>query len=186
MTLTPAMATLTWMPDEFRAGETVSFELTLPDFPPASCTLVVALRGVSAADGTVVENASTYTVTFTAAATAALAPGVYQWAAMATGPGGVVTQAASGVVRVLQNLVTAAAGAAQSHAEQMVVILEAAIEALVSGKVQSYQIHARSVTYTDLAELRKMLAAYRAELRAEMGGGPFQDIHAVFTRPTTQ
>jgi len=176
---------LTAMPTEFRAGETVEYELTLPDYPPGTHSLTVHLRGIGSADASVGEGASKYTVTFSAALTGALAPGVYQFSELITvTAGGKVVEVGAGVVSVLRNLATAPAGSAQTHAEKMVAILETAIQDLTSGKIQAYSIGGRTVTYNDLPELQKMLAKYQSEVRMQRSPGqPFQDIHVTFLRP---
>jgi hypothetical protein len=116
-------------------------------------------------------------VTVEAATTAAYTAGMYQYIARVSLAGEVYT-VDSGVVVISPNVATATAGALQTHAEKMVALCEAAIEAQAaaasaggSGTIQSYSIGTRSVTFRDEADLRAQLAHYKWQVWKERNPG---------------
>lgn len=142
--------------------------------------LTYALRGVGAIDITATTNATdsnAYSVTVTASSTAGYAAGNYSYIARVTLAGAVYT-VDSGVVLVTPNLGTATAGQLQTHAEKMVALCEAAIEAQAaaataggSGTIQSYTIGTRSVTFRDAEDLKRQLIDYKWQVWRERNPG---------------
>jgi hypothetical protein len=114
-----------------------------------------------------------FAVTVAAATTAPLAAGVRQYIARVT-LAGVVHTVDSGTVVVMPNVATAASGALQSVAEQMVSLIEAALIANATtatggagATVQSYSIGTRSVTFRDEADLRSQLSHWKWQVWKE-------------------
>lgn len=166
----------TCVPASLRAGTTWAWLATLPDYPIADgWGLSYAIRGASALAwqaGWATNDGTTWTILIPAADTANLVAGSYAWVAYAA-KGAEKYVAASGTLRVLANLETAAAGDQQSHAETMVALIEAELERRLTGAaaggsagIESYQIGGRAITRFSTTELRKLLGEYRAELQA--------------------
>jgi hypothetical protein len=135
-----------------------------------------AVSAITATTNTLDTNG--FSVTVSAATTAAYTAGTYQYLARVS-LSGVVTTVDSGTVILLPNVATAATGALQTHAEKMVALLEAAIEANTatpanggtSGTVSSYTIADRTVTFRDEADLRRQLAHYKWQVWREQHQG---------------
>jgi hypothetical protein len=151
-------------PEVAQAGLTWAWTKSLAEFPPSeSWTLVYHFRGASALDVTATSTPSDphYTVTVPATSTAALTAGRYRWSAWA-GKSGEYYEAAYGVLVVEPNHATAAAGALQTHAEQTLAVIEAALAGRLTSDLESYTIAGRSVSkipVLDLAQLRGIYAA---------------------------
>lgn len=177
-------------PETVRAGDTWQWRITDPDFPIAEgWTLSYAFRGASAPAwqaGWVDTSTGEYVVTVPISATTGIVAGNYQWSRMFTKAGQRFTSA-DGFFTVELDLAVAAAGAAQSHAERMVTILEQEIAARVAGTGtahESYQIGPRALNKIPIGELRKMLGAYRARLERERNPNTLgRRIVARFTHP---
>lgn len=165
------MDTLTQMPARFDAGTTLTYTRTLPDTPANDgWALVVYLNGKSAANATAVASGADFVVTFTAAATAPLLSGLYQFTERAT-KAGVVKDSPIGTVFIGPNLATAAAGALQSRDEKMLEMIDAAIEGRMVAGIDEYQIGTRLVKKIPIAELMKMrdVVARRVEAAKNPG-----------------
>lgn len=123
-------------------------------------------------------DSNAYSVTVAASSTAGYIAGVYQYLARVT-LAGVVHTVDSGVVILLPNVATASTGALQSHAEKMVALIEAAIEANAAtaanggtgGAITSYTIADRTVTFKDDADLRAQLSHYKWQVWREQNPG---------------
>jgi hypothetical protein len=152
----------------------------------AGWVLTYYLRGV----GTLDIDADTdtdgegYSITVAAASTT-LAAGVYEFLARVAKAGEVYT-VDSGAVEVLPNAATATAGQLQSHAEQMVPLLEAEIKARLSGTAgtahNEYTIDGRAISKIPLEDLYALLNRYRAELAREQNGGRLPAVVIRFPR----
>lgn len=160
-------------PSELRAGDTWKWTRTLGDYP-ASTPWTLKYRFKNAAGGfeiTASASGDGYSVTVTAAASAAYAAGSYDWI------GWVENSDASekytidtGTLLVLPNLRSGTATAAQdvrSHAQTVLDAVEAVIENRATLDQEAYEIAGRSLKRTPLAELFKFRRLYRAEVRAE-------------------
>jgi hypothetical protein len=153
------------------------------DYPASDgWTLTYSLNGKGAVAAIVAsvnaDDSNGYSVTVTAATTAAYTAGLYQYLARVSLAGEVYT-VDSGVVIIAPNVATAATGALQTHAEKMVALCEAAIEANAvaaasggtGGAIQSYTIGNRSVTFRDEADLRAQLSHYKWQVWHEKNPG---------------
>lgn len=173
------------IPTVLTAGDTWRWDASFSDYPKSDgWVLCYAFRGVGSLDvsgSQIVVNASDpagFSVTVLPASTAPLGAGRYRYLARVTLAGEVRTVDA-GVVQVLPDLATADEGELQTHAEKMVALLEAAIEANAAssanggtgGTVLSYSIADRSVTFRDEKDLRDQLARYKWQVWRERNPG---------------
>jgi hypothetical protein len=139
-------------------------------------TLTYYLRGVGSLDITATADVDGegYSVTEPATSTV-IAAGVYEFLARVSNVGGEKYTVDSGVVEVAPNVATATPGTLQSHAEQMVPLLQAEIKARLSGTAgtghDSYTIDNRQISKLSLTELYALLNKYRAELAREQNLG---------------
>lgn len=163
-----------------RAGSVWTWRRTaFPDFPIGGWTLAYAIRGASAlawnAGWVTVVNGE-YVIEIPNSANLAVIPGRYEWIITLTAAG--KTYAVDqGILVVEANLTTAAAGDRQLHAESMITAIKAELERRLlpaseggGAAAEGYQIDNHGVQKTSVAELRKMLGYYRAELRALRSG----------------
>lgn len=148
------------------------------DFPAGDgWGLAVYFRGVSVLDALMTgdtpeieADGNDFVLTLSASDTAITA-GTYRWTARAT-LDGETYQADAGVITIRPNLATATAGQIQTHAEKMVALIEATIEARAAGSpIKSYTIHSRSVEYYTDEELRRELAHYKWQVWREQHPG---------------
>lgn len=170
------------LPTQITAGTTVKYTASHGDYPAdQGWALTLHLAGASLASVGGVPSGSSFAFTLTAAATATLKAGIHQWSEMAT-KGGEKYVAASGVVEVLPNIEAALAGEMQSPAEKELALVQAAIAALLEGKVASYQIAGRAVVYNDLDKLYRRQAALESRIWREKNPGKFGlPVRAAFT-----
>ena len=165
------MDALTRMPEAFTAGTLVKYQRSFSDFPAnQGWTLALFLRGKGVANGSAAANGAAFDVTLAASATAALAPGTYYWTERVT-KGTEIYDVDSGVVTVLLNPETAAAGDSLSWEEKTLPLVEAALTALSVGGVQSYQIGTRAVTKVDVPELKRLRGELVANIMRQRNGG---------------
>lgn len=154
----------------------------------AGWTLTYYLRGVGSIDVVAVADVDGegYSVTVPAATTAPYLAGKYEFIARVSNVGLENYTVDSGVVEILPNAALAAAGALQSHAEQMVALLKSEIKARLSGTAgtahESYTIEGRAIQKLDLDELYALLNKYRAELAREKNGGRLPPVTIRFPR----
>jgi hypothetical protein len=152
------------VPKKFGAGETVRFLRTFDPYMPPDWTYKLNLNGAlstlhnkqAQAEGT------SFIVTLTATDTAALAPGLYRYDERVSNAGGEVYRVGEGVLEVMLDLSSAAAGATQSHAERMLALIEAQIEGRLPDDLQSYQIAGRAIVKIPIADLLQMRGKYAA------------------------
>lgn len=177
------------IPDELTAGDTWRWTVRFDDYLASDgWTLTYYLRGVGSLDITATADVDGegYSVTVAAATTASLATGNYEFLARVSNVGGEVYTVDSGTVEILPNAATASAGTLQSHAEKMVALLRAEIQARLSGTAgtahESYTIDNRQITKLSLPELQALLNRYLAELAREKHGGQLPAITIRFPR----
>jgi hypothetical protein len=177
------------IPEKLIAGDTWRWTVRFDDYLASDgWTLKYYLRGVGSQDITAIPDTDGegYSITLAAATTGALAAGNYQFLARVSNVGLEAYTVDSGVVLIAPNAATAAAGALQSHAEQMVALLRAEIKARLSGTAgtghNDYAIDGRSISKFSLAELRGMLKGYELELSAQKNGGRLPPYRVGFSR----
>lgn len=173
------------MPDRFNAGETILYRRSYADFPIAdgwAATLYLS----GAANHT--EPAATVGTQFefelTAAQTGGFPAGVYQWQERVS-KGSETYTVDEGTVTIDPNIATAPAGSLIPFAEKLLPQVEAAIEALVTGKVQEYQVAGRAVRYNDLEFLTKLRNQLANAVKAKQHAGTFgPTVQAHFRQPS--
>lgn len=150
--------------------------------------LSYAIRGESAPawdSAWVTDDGTTYTVTIPAATTAGIVAGAYRLVGFVTLAGARYT-VYDAALTVTPDTAAQVAGDAQAHAERMVAILEAEIEARITGTGsghETYQIGDRMLQRIPIAEVYQLLNKYRAELkRLRNPGGLGTTVKARFTQ----
>lgn len=153
-------------PHEIIAGDSVTWSVVIPGCSPQDWALTYAIKGQSALNVTAFPTGSTngeFGVFIFASQSAALAEGVYEWAAQVTS-GSYATTVRSGRLNVRPSLISATAGSRASHIEKMVTAIETVIEGRIPNDVQQFTIGSRSITSIPIAELMVLRATYRREL----------------------
>ena len=116
-------------PLKIAAGDSLSWERTLEDYPASSgYVLHYALFNLAAAitiDGTA--DGDKHVISVGAATTGAWAAGRYDWAAFVTGPSAFKKSLFTGVINIAPDL-TAGPQDGRSHAQKMLEAIEAALE----------------------------------------------------------
>ena len=164
-------------PVSFMAGDTVAWEKSLDDYSPADgWVLSYAIAGpvlLPWNQAYAVASSSDWTITIPATATTVLKSGTYNWAAIVT-LGTERHTVATGVFIVASDPATAAPGL--SHAATMLPVIEAEIQARITGNGSahdSYSINGRSLAKMKMSELEQLRDRYRIELWRERN--PFAD-----------
>lgn len=180
----PLMEALTALPARFAAGTTIKYRRSYPDFPASAWDLRLHLAGPVVKSWVAAKDGDVFDFTLAAAETAVCVAGSYRWVERVT-QGTEVYDAAAGMVTVTANVATAGVGELQSWREKALVEAREALSALVSGRVQSFQIGTRAFSKLDLPELRKLVVELEAGVAREQGGGQLGRLHQMrFTRPS--
>lgn len=154
------------------AGDTATWTKALADASPSDgSVLSYAIVGPTVVDGsklTITPGTDDWTVTIPGTVSALFGEGTYQWTAFVTLAGArrVVDE---GVITVRADA-TKIAEPVISHAAQMVDLLEAEIQARITGTGSahdSYAINGRSIGKMKMAELEQLRDRYRIELWRE-------------------
>ncbi len=152
-------------PTEIKAGDTVKWTRSLPDYLPPTWTLTYALRGlagdidISASDN----GDGTHLVNEAPATTAGWKPGIYKWEAVVADGSDEYT-VDEGTIEVKQRLSSIdGAHDGRSHAKKVLDAVEAVLEGRASQDQMSYTIAGRSLARTPLMDLRALRKEYRAE-----------------------
>jgi hypothetical protein len=173
---------LTAIPERFAAGTTVEYTKSFSEYPAdQGWAVTLWLAGPSGATsfaGT--PTGSSFAFALTAALTAGLIAGGYEWKEVASKSGKKYT-ADSGKVELLPDIEAAGAGDLQSFAEKMIAVIKAEIQRRVTGGMQSYQIHGRAAVLYTLDDLHKLLAKYEADVRLEKSGAFGTPVRMQFT-----
>lgn len=152
------------------AGDTVAWEKSLDYSPADGWALSYAIVGpvlLPWVPSYAVAGTSDWTITIPATATANLKSGTYSWTAFVTN-GAERHTVDTGVFTVTADPAAAAPGV--SHAATMVAVLEAEIQARVTGNGSahdSYAINGRSIAKMKMSELLQLRDRYRVELWRE-------------------
>jgi hypothetical protein len=157
-------------PEIIRAGETLTWSRTLPDYPATDYTLRYYLNGPAAYTLTATAyNTTDHLISITAAATAAYVFGIYSWDAYAEKGAGASLEK----YFITSGFFTVKTAAGKSFAKSMVDAIEAILSGRATNKdldVVAKNIGASSIS-RDPAELMKyrdkFLDEYRAEVEAE-------------------
>jgi hypothetical protein len=157
-------------PTNFAAGETVQWTKSVADYPStAGWSLIYSIRGPTVfPNATATPNADgSYSITIAAVDTAPLKAGLYLWASHAYKAGPPILRYAieRGVILVTANLDTVET--IETHAAEVLPIIEAAIKGRLTGDMQQYTIAGRQIMKIPIRELYALRAQYRAELAKE-------------------
>lgn len=164
---------------------------TLADFPPSEgWTLTYYLTGRSSFqfDATPDLTNGWYAVSVPPTGTTGnqnVTAGPYRWSAVVSLGTGETHPAAFGTLIVEPNPNIQNGTDARSHAEIMLAILEAEIQARITGTgsaVQSYAIDGRSINKMPLTEILQMRGRYAWEVAAQTSGGKPAPITIQFGR----
>jgi hypothetical protein len=167
-------------PSEVAIGDTIKFDITVPDYPPADgWTLTYAFRGPSdweTEEGDVVGVDSHFEVRIPKERTTrspVLTPGPYQFYATVTD--GTERYVVRQGTIVLTPDPTAAVNA-QTHNQRTLAVIEAAIEGRLTADLEAYQISGRAVTKIPAKELVRLrgVYAYLVEVEKNPGAAPAQ------------
>jgi hypothetical protein len=164
------------MKDKIIAGDTLDFDVTLPDFPPVDgwtlkYRLVPRAAGGTAIDIVATDDGTKYLVQEAPATTAAWIAGEYGWSSWVEKAGARYTVDSGLVVLVADPALLPAGTDTRSPARRALESVEAAIEALSKDAVQAYTITtgsgSRSVTKRDVPQLLTLRERLRAEVADE-------------------
>jgi len=166
------MATIpTSEPAYLQAGDTLSWQRSLPDYP-ASAGWELSYRLINSSgkiDITAAASGDDHLVSVSAATTAAYAPGTYTWQAFVTN-GSERYTVGSGSIVVKRNLAAEAGGfEARSTAQKALDDLRAALATWIatSGQVQEYEIAGRRMKYRTVADIRSAISLLEREVARE-------------------
>ena len=156
---------LTALPESFPAGTTIIYRKTLSDYPVGDgWTLKLHLAGASVKTFEATVDGNDFVVTLAATATSSpFKPGFYKWIERVS-LSDAVYQVDSGIVTILPDLSTAAAGDHQVWLERTIVVLTAHIEGRLKAGMQSYMIAGRSVVKIPIKEAVDLLSTLESQL----------------------
>ena len=163
--LRPMPNELTALPESFPAGTTIIYRKTLSDYPAGDgWTLKLHLAGASVKTFEAEADGNDFVVTLAASATSSpFLAGLYQWTERVS-LSGAVYEIDSGIVTVLPDLSTAAAGDYQVWLERTIVVLTAHIEGRMTAGNESYMIAGRSVVKIPIKEAVDLLSTFESRL----------------------
>lgn len=161
-----ALQTLTAIPASIEQGNDYSLSLAYADYPTATWTgaaLILAQPGgnVQPARFTATVASSRFTFNLDNITTAAISPGIWQYAVYVTDASSNRNCAESGTIAVLDNLEVQAA---PSPAARMLAAIEAAIEKLSGSSFSTVSFNGQSYTRSSIG----MLQDKRVQLQAEV------------------
>lgn len=162
-----AVETLNGVPCSFEGGNTVKFSEVFTDFPPSawSATFYLSQNRAAKANTTATESGSEYLFTLSAAATAALAPGVYDFAIYVTETAtDQRTTAKTGQILITPNL---AANQTPTQAQRMVQVLNQVLLTFGNTDKQSVSFNGQSFTRANIVNYREELVFWEARLIQE-------------------
>lgn len=162
-------------PIEVLAGLTWRWDKTVTDYTPATgWAFAYVLRGASALDLAGVANSanSGWEITATAAQTADLAGGLYQWTAyVSSGAEKYIVEV--GTLTVLPNPLTAVEAVLQPYAEKALAFVEASLLKRYQTDMSEYTIEQRSTVREEIQKLEATRARLIAEVESKRQRGRF-------------
>jgi hypothetical protein len=156
------------MPTSCRAGDSISWSVSFPDYPASDWTLTYTFLHDTLPKWTVTASADgpSFRVTIPAATSATYAPGTYYFVAGVSNGSEQLTVDA-GYVTVLPNPATATTLDARSHAQKMLAIIEATLEGRATSTELEVELQGRRVRYYTPEELIKWHSHYRMLVLSE-------------------
>lgn len=160
-----AIQTLSCLPDSFEAGDTILFSENYGDFPAGTWTATIyfSLNGAVPTSVAATASGTGHLFTLSSAFTAALSPGIYDWATYATS-GSERAKANGGIVYVLPNLASAQTATA---AAQQLAAANTALTALLTGQNMSVSFNGQSFTRKNQMELYQIVKRLKADVQTE-------------------
>lgn len=156
------------LPGSITAGLTFKRTVTLADYPADNgWVLHVYLRGKSAINIESTPNGAQHVINVPAASTTSWQEGNYGYSARVINQSGDVFEVASGTIDILADLQATTSGDYRSHAQKTLDAVEAVIENRASLDQERYRINNRELYRTPMADLLKLRAHYRNEVRQE-------------------
>jgi hypothetical protein len=153
--------TLTALPCEIRAGTTVRFTMSFTEYPASAWSLSFSLLGQASLSAQGVASGDAFTVVLTAAQTATLTPGQYNWAAKVTETAsGDVAIADQGFAVILPDLSNTAVGPWRTRYNAAV----AAMAGISGSQFASVDVEGQSFTTHNVVSLQSVID--RLEMKA--------------------
>ena len=158
-------------PETFASGDTVKWTKSLGDYPATTWTLLYSFRGPQAWSVTASASGTDYSVTISAATTANLQPGDYDWVGSVTS-GSEKWTACSGKLTITQNLasVTGEYDNRSDKKKLFDAICDLCSGRLVNG-IDSYTIAGRSINKIPIEQLFVIRDRLAWEVKAEENKG---------------
>ncbi|MFN8992229.1 MAG: hypothetical protein ACK5X3_00945 [Pseudomonadota bacterium] len=177
------MPDLTGVPASIVAGDSYVITLSLPAYPAtAGWAIAFSANGPGAITKAAVPSGDAHVLTLTAAETATLDAGRYQYRLRASKVDGTAETFERGGVVVELDIGAAGPGELQSYAERMLALCKAARENILRGEMKMYMIGGRQVMLHTLADVAKEEAHWRRELSRERRGSAFVRRPVTFVR----
>jgi hypothetical protein len=176
-----AVETLAGIPCHFESGNYVAFTEVFSDFPASSwnATLCLSQNGTAKSPIAATEDGNTFIFTITAAVSATILAGTYDFAIYVTS-GLERTTAKTGLIEVLPNL---AVSQTAEFEEAQVALLKGALAALNATDKQSVSFNGQSFTRASIPQYRQELVYWESRVigkqrsRARMRG---EQVHTSF------
>lgn len=154
-------------PTKLIAGDSIAWAREAPAYSFDGWGLLYVLRGPGQLDVTA-SGGPVFEFTISAAESATLPAGIYNWACYATkGPDRKTL--ARGEVEVLADLAQAAEIDPRGHARRMLALIEAALEKRIPKDQQSYEIDGMRLDRIPIERLNALRLQYRREAAAKRG-----------------
>tara|TARA_R110002012_G_scaffold63674_1_gene167486 strand:+ start:2451 stop:3047 length:597 start_codon:yes stop_codon:yes gene_type:complete len=157
------------VPTEWVAGDTLTWDTKVPDYPATDgWTLSYILKSSSAniASFNASADGADYTVTLSASASSAFTPAEYHYQAFVT-KGAERYIVDSGKVTIKKNFADSGNYDDRTHAKIVVDAIEAVIEGRATKDQESYSVAGRSLERTPIPELLVLRDRYKAEVVRE-------------------
>lgn len=160
-------------PPQIRAGDSVTWRVSLPDYPvEAGWQLHYALRGPQGIDlEALAGSAGGYQVEIAAQETREWMPGLYRWVAYVTGSDGQRLTLESGDIEIQPDLLESEPTDMRSHARRMLDLVEAALEKRIPKDQQSYEIDGQRLDRIPIERLEALRTRYQREVARERRRG---------------
>lgn len=153
--------------DSIYAGATLDLTVTLTAYPAPDWSLRLHLRGPHQIDLISTADGPGHRLAASAAVTSGWDAGAY-WYSLRAQNGADVQIVEEGQIAIRPDIASIVGQHdGRSHAERVLAAIEAVIENRATVDQQAYEINGRSLTRTPIADLLKLRATYRDEVRRE-------------------
>lgn len=180
------MQTLTAMPETFAAGTSFQLSKSYPRHTAAdgwAMTLWFAGPSTGSLQGTDAGGGA-YTFDVVKSETESLVPGIYRAAVKGVKASTEAEILDYWLVNITPDIATATAGSMLSWEEKALPLVEAAIDDIVAGKLQSYTVPGRGAEKLGLEQLQALRADLVATIRQRRTGRVGRQ-HAIHFRPAS-